>query len=65
MTDDLIITMNHVRKSGMCSSGARQFFADHNLDWSKFISEGLPASVIIATNDAMAMQVVEVAKNGR
>lgn len=65
MSDELIITMNHVRKAKMCSSGARQFFIDHDLDWYKFISEGLPSSVIEATNDAMALQVVEVAKNGR
>jgi len=65
MSDELIVTINDVRRAKMCSSGARQFFIDHNLDWSRFISEGLPASIIESTNDAMAMQVVEVAKNGR
>ena len=64
MTTEVIVTMNDVRQACMCSQGARKFFADHNLDWSEFLEKGLPASVILATNDAMAIQVVEVA-NGR
>lgn len=64
MTDEVIVMMNDVRKACMCSRGARQFFIDNNLDWAKFLDEGLPASVILATNDAMAVRVVEVA-NGR
>ena len=46
----------------MCSRGARAFFQRHGLDWEKFRHEGLPAEVIEATGDAMALQVVEVAR---
>jgi hypothetical protein len=57
-----IVTMQHVRKAKMCSRGARAFFARHGLDWAEFRRVGLPASVIEATGDAMAIKVCEVAR---
>lgn len=57
-----MVKMEHVRAVAMCSRGARQFFIRHNLDWNKFIKEGLPVEVIEATGDAMALKVVEVAR---
>lgn len=62
MVDPVIVRMEHVRAARMCSRGARAFFVRHNLDWQTFIKEGLPAEVIAATGDAMALQVVEVAR---
>ena len=59
------VTMLHVRKAGMCSRGARAFFERHGLDWTAFLKEGLDAEIIEATGDAMALQVVEVARHGR
>lgn len=61
-SDQVIVRMEHVRAARMCSHGARAFFARHNLDWQTFIKDGLPAEVIAATGDAMALQVVEVAR---
>lgn len=46
----------------MCSSGTRDFFKRHNMDWNKFLKEGLPEDDFIKTGDAMAMQVVEAAR---
>lgn len=57
-----MVRMEHVRAARMCSRGARAFFARHNLDWQTFIKDGLPAEVIAATGDGMALQVVEVAR---
>ena len=66
MTDEVIkIRMQHVRQANMCSRGAREFFARHGLDWQKFLSEGLDSDIIEATDDAMAIEVVKVAKDGR
>lgn len=62
MSDTLLIRMEHVRAAKMCSRGARAFFRRHDLDWDTFLSVGLPAEVILATGDAMAAQVVEVAR---
>lgn len=58
------IKMEHIRQARMCSRGARDFLIRHNLDWSTFLQEGIDEELLIATGDAMALQVVEVA-NGR
>jgi hypothetical protein len=63
--EPILVTMRHVRAAQMCSRGARAFFDRHGLDWQKFLAEGLPVEVIEKTGDAMALQVVKVAKNGR
>lgn len=56
-----MIRMEHVRAAKMCSRGARTFLARHNLDWNRFLTEGLPEEDLLATGDAMAEQVVRVA----
>ena len=61
----VIVTMQHIRQCKMCSKGTRDFFKRHGMDWNKFLKEGLPEEQFIATGDAMAMQVVEAARNGR
>lgn len=61
----MIITLEHVKKAGMCAKGAREFFKNNNLiEWSSFIENGIDSEVLIKSGDAMALQVVEVAKNG-
>lgn len=62
--DEVLVTMKHVRKAKMCSKGARSFFRKHDLNWSRFLRQGLPASEIEATGDKMALDVVKVAKDG-
>lgn len=63
MTDDeLIITMRDIRAAKMCSRGARTFFKRHGLDWTDFLKNGIPAWKLAATGDAMALQVVEAAR---
>lgn len=57
-----IVTMKDIRACRMCSGGTRDFFARHGMDWNKFLAEGLPEEQFIATGDAMAMQVVEKAR---
>lgn len=62
MSDAVTVRMEHVRAARMCRRGAKAFFERHNLDWETFLREGLPAEQIEATGDAMAIQVVEVAR---
>lgn len=57
----LIVTHADMRSLGYCNRGARDWFARHQLDWSRFIDEGLPADVLLATGDSMAQDVVAVA----
>lgn len=63
MTDKtIIVKMADIRSAKMCSGGTRDFFKRHGMDWNKFLAEGLPEEQFIATGDAMAMQVVEKAR---
>lgn len=58
---DVTVTHADMRALEYCNRGARQWFARHGLDWAAFISAGLPAAQLLATGDAMAHAVVEVA----
>lgn len=54
--------MVDIRAAKLCSNGARGFFKRHNLDWNKFLSEGIAEEELLATGDANALRVVEKAR---
>jgi hypothetical protein len=58
----VIVTMKDIRACRMCSGGTRDFFKRHDMDWSRFVKDGLPEEDFIATGDAMALKVVEAAR---
>ena len=58
----MIITMRDMRAAKMCSRGVRQFFKRHGFDWSDFLKNGIEAEKLLATGDAQAARVVEVAR---
>lgn len=57
----LIVTIEHMRAAGYCSSGAREFARRHGLDWLGFVRDGIPVEQLLATGDAMAEQVARIA----
>lgn len=59
------IYMSDIRKAKMCSRGTRAFFLARGWDFQDFLKNGLDEDFFIKTGDAMALQVVEVARNGR
>lgn len=59
------IYMSDLRKAKMCARGSRAFFLSQGWDWQDFLKNGRDAQDFINTKDAMALQVVEVAENGR
>ncbi len=59
---EAIATIDHARRLGYCSRGMRAFFELHALDWQQFRDRGLPADVIEATGDAMAIKVAALAR---
>lgn len=59
---DPIVTVRHLRACRMCARGARRWFAARGLSWSRFATEGYPASVLEATNDALAARVAAAAR---
>jgi hypothetical protein len=64
MSTDVLVTIAHVRAAGLCVHGTRTWFARQGLDFRAFLARGLPASILLATGDAMAARVVEVARQG-
>lgn len=62
MSKDVTVTIAHVRAAGLCVHGTRTWFARQGLDFRDFLARGLPAFVLLATGDAMAARVVEVAR---
>ena len=59
---EIIITIAHVRAVGLCVNGSRTWFERHGLDFRAFLRKGLDAETLLATNDAMALRVVEHAR---
>lgn len=58
-----MITARDVKAAGMCiTPGAKSFFKRHNLDFRDFMKNGINAETLIATNDAMALEVVRIAQ---
>lgn len=62
MSTDVLVTIAHVRAANLCVHGTRTWFARQGLDFRAFLARGLPASILLATGDAMAARVVEVAR---
>lgn len=61
---DPLVKIEHIRAAKLCTGGARRWFAHHKLNWSKFLAEGLPASVIGQWGDPLADRAIEQAKEG-
>lgn len=60
---DPLVTIDDIRRAGHCPRGAKAWFEAHGLDFRTFVKPverggGLPASVLLATGDALAEQVV-------
>ncbi len=61
-TDDVLVLFEHIHAAGFCSRGGRPWFARHGLDWGRMVIDGIPASVLDATGDALAHKVTEIAR---
>ncbi len=58
----LIVTIEDVRQAGLCIPGARLWCRRHGIDWHRLLTEGVEASRLIETRDAMAARAVETAQ---
>lgn len=63
--NETIVTLADIRVLKYCSGGARRFFQRHQLSWSDFLENGIPASELEKTGDAMAIKAIEVARGRR
>lgn len=61
----LMIYVSHVRAvrdDNYCVPGMKTFFQQHNLDFKKFVREGITEEELLKTGDAMAFLVIEEAR---
>lgn len=65
MTEPALIFMADIRAAKMCAGGTRTWFIKQGFDWSDFLKNGIDEQKFVATGDAMALQVVEVARGRR
>jgi len=56
------VTVHDLKAMAYCNRGSRPFFERHGLDWGDFVRNGIDAELLIATGDAMALRLVDVAK---
>lgn len=52
----------HIHEMGQCSRGARAIAASLNLDYSRFVMEGLPVAELRATGNAFAIALADFAE---
>jgi hypothetical protein len=61
---DPLVTLSDMRGMKYCNPGARLWFKRYGLDWNVFRKEGLPASVLEQTGDAMAIRLCDEVRRG-
>ncbi|MFP2263658.1 hypothetical protein [Citrobacter braakii] len=65
-TQDIFITMAHIRAAGGCAPGARTWFKKYGLDFRAFIRDGgISGKILLNTGDAFAMRVVQLARQNK
>jgi hypothetical protein len=57
--------IRHAKILKYCSKGLRKFFAEHGLDYLKFVREGIPEHLIWDTGDEQARRIVIEARKER
>lgn len=59
------ITITDIRRTGHCVRGIKRWFDGHGLDFKAFLANGIDAEVLLATGDALALQVVAAVRERR
>lgn len=49
----MILKLVHARELGYCNKGLRNFCLRYNLDWDRFVTDGLPFSELSHIDDSM------------
>ncbi len=55
---DKVITLSDARELGGCTTGWKDFVVNQGYDWKEVVLHGLLASQLLATKDAMAINLV-------
>lgn len=59
---ELRVYARHMRAARLCMPGARRWFAAHGLNWSDFVSNGIPATILGQWGDPLADRAIQKAR---
>lgn len=62
MADEVMITMDDVRKAGHCAAGAKAWFTEHGFDMKRIVQGGIPLSEFDGIDDANFNRVISAAQ---
>lgn len=54
-----LYSVPYLGRVGYCAAGARQWWAEHGLDWADFVAHGIPAETLHALRDPLADAVIQ------
>jgi len=58
----ILVNIKHARQLKYCVRGCKTFCEKYNIDFKKFVKEGVDAEEFLKTGDAMALKLVEHVK---
>ena len=61
----MIVYIRDAVEIGYCIKGIKEFCKRHNIDFRNSVAHGIEADILLKTEDAMALKVVEQAKLNR
>ena len=61
MTDNVRVTMTHVRSLKLCARGVRDWYAAQGLDYNQLVLEGTPVEVLMGIDNAYATKACNIA----
>lgn len=61
----MIIFVADLRRAKMCMRGSKEFASRNGIDWQDFLKNGIDAELLRATDDKMALLVIESAEQWR
>ncbi len=56
------VTIQDLRDARYCLAGVRPWFRRHGFDWQDFLTDGIDAERLRATNDALVEPVILIAE---
>ena len=63
--NDFLVYQSDAMALGYCADGMRKFSKYHNFNYLDFVHNGIPAQLLLDTNDVLALAVVEQARKRR
>lgn len=58
----MIVIVDDLRRAGVCGPGVRAWGEQHGFEWRDFVKNGIESDALLATGDALAARVVQIAE---